>query len=193
MATPGTYMASIALEKEGVITPLDGPVSFEVKPIREGVLKGMDYASFNSYFEEVKALLQEGAAYEDALDMNEKKLASFETALYRTNVDPSDILSQIAAAKDAARALRKQLEGSPAKNEVGEKNPASWQDHLGVAMRGMGTTYGPTALHKQSLTIAKSMLDQMKGDIKAFAQQASQIEAALKTAGAPYIMGQGIH
>ncbi|CAI8230392.1 MAG: Dispase autolysis-inducing protein [SAR116 cluster bacterium] len=193
MATPGTYMASIALEKEGVITPLDGPVSFEVKPIREGVLKGMDYASFNSYFEEVKALLQEGAAYEDALDMNEKKLASFETALYRTNVDPSDILSQIAAAKDAARTLRKQLEGSPAKNEVGEKNPASWQDHLGVAMRGMGTTYGPTALHKQSLTIAKSMLDQMKGDIKAFTQQASQIEAALKAAGAPYIMGQGIH
>ncbi len=124
--------------------------------------------------------------------MNEKKLASFETALYRTNVDPSDILSQIAAAKDAARALHKQLEGSPSKNVIGERNPASWGDHLGVATRGMGTTYGPTPLHKQSLSIARSMLDKMKGDIKAFAQQASDIEAALKAAGAPYIIGQGI-
>ncbi|MDG2415516.1 MAG: glycosyl hydrolase, partial [Flavobacteriaceae bacterium] len=193
MATPGTYTAHLSLEKDGVITPLDSPVSFEVKPIREGVLKGVDYATFNNYFTGVKALLNESAAYEDALSMAEKKLALFETALYRTATDPQAILTQITDAKKALAGLRKQIDGSPSKNVIGERNPASWQDHLGVAMRGMSTTYGPTPLHKQSLTIAAKLLENMKGAIKELAEEkVPAIEAALKKAGAPYMAGQGI-
>ena len=193
MATPGTYMASLSLEKEGVITPLDGPVSFEVKPIRNGVLEGVNYATFNNYFESVKALLNESAAYEDALSMADKKLAMFETALYRTNKDPQAILSLITEAKKALAGLRKQIDGSPSKNIIGERNPASWQDHLGVAMRGMGTTYGPTPLHMQSLQIATELLENMKGAIKEVAEEkVPAIEAALVKAGAPYMSGQGI-
>ena len=193
MATPGTYMASLFLEKEGVITPLDGPVSFEVKPIRNGVLEGVNFATFNNYFESVKALLNESAAYEDALSMADKKIAMFEIALYRTNTDPQAILSLITEAKKALAGLRKQIDGSPSKNIIGERNPASWQDHLSVAMRGMGTTYGPTPLHKQSLQIAAELLENMKAAIKDVAQEkVPAIEAALIKAGAPYMSGQGI-
>ena len=89
--------------------------------------------------------------------------------------------------------LRKQIDGSPSKNVIGERNPASWQDHLGVAMRGMGTTYGPTPLHKQSLQIAAELLENMKVAIKEVAEEkVAAIEAALKKAGAPYMAGQGI-
>ena len=193
MATPGTYMASLSLEKEGIIAPLDGPVSFEVRPIRDGVLEGVNYATFNNYFESVKTLLNESAAYEDALSMADKKLAMFETALYRTNTDPQAILSLITEAKKALAGLRKQIDGSPSKNIIGERNPASWQDHLSVAMRGMGTTYGPTPLHKQSLQIAAELLENMKAAIKDVAQEkVPAIEAALIKAGAPYMSGQGI-
>jgi len=193
MATPGTYIAHLSMEKDGVITPLDGPVSFEVKPIREGVLKGVDYATFNNYFTRVKALLNESAAYEDALSMADKKLGMFEIALYRTATDPQAILSQITDAKKSLADLRKQIDGSPSKNVIGERNPASWQDHLSVAMRGMGTTYGPTPLHKQSLQIAAELLENMKGAIKELAEEkVPAIEAALKKAGAPYLAGQGI-
>ncbi|MDA8810893.1 glycosyl hydrolase, partial [Flavobacteriaceae bacterium] len=192
-ATPGTYMASLSLEKEGIIAPLDGPVSFEVRPIRDGVLEGVNYATFNNYFESVKTLLNESAAYEDALSMADKKLAMFETALYRTNTDPQAILSLITEAKKALAGLRKQIDGSPSKNIIGERNPASWQDHLSVAMRGMGTTYGPTPLHKQSLQIAAELLENMKAAIKDVAQEkVPAIEAALIKAGAPYMSGQGI-
>jgi hypothetical protein len=157
------------------------------------VLKGVDYAAFNNYFKRVKALLNESAAYEDALSMADKKLALFETALYRTATDPEAILTQITDAKKALAGLRKQIDGSPSKNVIGERNPASWQDHLGVAMRGMSTTYGPTPLHKQSLTIAAELLENMKAAIKEVAEEkVPAIEAALKKAGAPYMAGQGI-
>jgi len=193
MATPGTYIASISLEKDGVITPLDGPIPFEVNPIRKGVFQGLSYSEFNSHFEGVKALLNEAAAYEDALSMSAKKLENFEEALYRTSTDPQAILTLITEAKATLTALNKQIEGSPSKSIVGERNPASWGDHLGVAIRGMGTTYGPTPLHKQSLSIAASMLGKMKADIQTLSDNTlPAIETALKKAGAPYIMGQGL-
>jgi photosystem II stability/assembly factor-like uncharacterized protein len=193
MATPGRYMASISLEKEGQITLLDGPVAFEVNPIRKGVLEGVSYGEFNTYFESVKALVNEAAAYEDALSMSAKKLKDFEEALYRTSTDPQAILTLITEAKATLTALDKQIEGSPSKSIVGERNPASWEDHLGVALRGISTTYGPTPLHKQSLSIAASMLGKMKADIQALSDHIiPTIETALKKAGAPYIEGQGL-
>jgi hypothetical protein len=57
----------------------------------------------------------------------------------------------------------------------------------------MSTTYGPTPLHKQSLTIAAELLENMKAAIKEVAEEkVPAIEAALKKAGAPYMAGQGI-
>jgi len=121
------------------------------------------------------------------------KLENFEEALYRTSTDPQAILTLITEAKATLTALNKQIEGSPSKSIVGERNPASWGDHLGVAIRGMGTTYGPTPLHKQSLSIAASMLGKMKADIQTLSDNTlPAIETALKKAGAPYIMGQGL-
>lgn len=193
MVTPGSYSASIALEKEGTITPLDGPVSFEVKPIRKGTLEGVSYDQFNSFFVKIKALFNEGSAYDDELSMAEKRLNVFEKALFRTNVDPQPILSKISAAKSTLRALRKQIDGSAAKDEIGERNPSSWQGHLSTASRGLGTTYGPTALHQQSLDTASSMLNKIKSKIEAFSAQTKAIEEELKKAGAPYIMGQGLN
>ena len=49
MAVPGKYTASLYLESNGKYRMLDGPISFDVNSIRDGVLKGADYDTYNSY------------------------------------------------------------------------------------------------------------------------------------------------
>lgn len=192
MATPGSYTASIALENNGIITPLDGPISFEVKPIRKGSLEGISYEEFNSYLQEVKMFINEGSAFQDELTLADKRLKAAQTAVYRTTSNPEAILKSIADAKALSLALHKKIEGSPAKEEIGERNPASWESHLSAAIRGLFTTYGPTPLQQQSLKVAQSLLAKTKAEITSFSKMVDAIEADLKKAGAPYIMGDGM-
>jgi len=57
LATPGDYKASLHLENNGEVTKLDGPISFEVKPIRKGVLKGASYAEYNAFRTELTSMI----------------------------------------------------------------------------------------------------------------------------------------
>jgi hypothetical protein len=61
-------------------------------------------------------------------------------------------------------------------------------------MAGLGGTYGPTPLHAKSLEIAKELLLTLKAEVKEISEnRIPALEAELKAAGGPYIMGQGIN
>jgi hypothetical protein len=90
--------------------------------------------------------------------------------------------------------IKKMLSGSPSRSEIGERNPAGMQSYLYNAFNGMESTYGPTGLHKQSLATAKELLKTVKARVRKMNEtHISEIEDALKAAGAPYINGQGMN
>lgn len=193
LVTPGNYQATLYLEKEGVVTKLDGPVGFEVRSIREGVLKGVDYDTFNAYRLEIQQFRDEMNALEDMMNENERKLNALATAASRTPMIPGTINKQISDAQGQMTQLMKDINGNQSKNEIGERNPPSVQYHFGAASRGMSTTYGPTPLHRKSLNLARTMMNQMRGRIVTMnSQTIPALEKVLKDAGAPYIIGQGI-
>jgi hypothetical protein len=193
LAIPGNYSASLHLEKEGVITPLDGPVSFEVKPIREGVLKGASYKDYDSFRVALTSLLKEINAVQDVLNQSTNKHKALKVALSRTNITPGATEAQLAAIAKEIDAIKRMLSGSPSRSEIGERNPAGMQNYLYNAMNGMENSYGPTAVHKKSFAIAKKMLANIKGKVTAVDASFGPIEDALKASGAPYINGQGIN
>ena len=193
LAIPGNYSASLHLEKEGVITPLDGPVSFEVKPIREGVLKGASYEDYDSFRVALTSILKEINAVQDVLNQSTNKHKALKVALSRTNITPGATEAQLAALAKEIDAIKRMLSGSPSRSEIGERNPAGMQNYLYNAMNGMENSYGPTAVHKKSFAIAKKMLANIKGKVTAVDASFGPIEDALKAAGAPYINGQGIN
>ena len=67
MVTPGIYSAVLSLEEDGLVTPLSESVSFEVKPIRKGVLQGVDYTTINSYRNEIAQFELSFLAFKDEL------------------------------------------------------------------------------------------------------------------------------
>ena len=192
MVIPGNYSASLHLEKEGSVTPLDGPISFEVKPIREGVLKGASYEDYDSFRVALTELMKEMNAVQDVFSESIKKHKALKVALSRSNIAPGPIEGQLYSLDNEINAINK-LSGSPSRSEIGERNPATMQSYLYNAMNGMENSYGPTGINKKSFEIAKKMLTTIKAKIEALDSSITPIEKALKAAGAPYINGQGIN
>ena len=193
LAKPGTYQASLSLVQNGDVTQLDGPVSFDVKAIYDGVLKGISHEEYNSYLNEVSELYNGISAVEDVLSESIKMQKAMVNALKKAKILPGSIEPKIAELKADLIRIKKSISGSPSKSEVGEKNPSGLDNYLYNATPGLRNSYGPTPLHMKSLKIAKKLLSDLRKEVTSINNiQIPEIEKALKEAGAPYIMGQGI-
>ena len=193
LAKPGTYKASLALVENGVVTPLDGPISFEVKAIREGVLQGIDHEAYHAYLAEVTQLYKNISAVRDVLAQSGKMQKAMTNALKKSSILPGTIEPKLAALKADLTRINRSLSGSPSRREVGERNPAGLGNFISDAMRGLRNSYGPTPLHAKSLAIAKELFSELKAEVEQISKQRiPEIEKALKAANAPYIIGQGI-
>jgi len=193
LAKPGTYQASLSLVQNGEVTPLDGPISFEVKAMREGVLKGISHEEYNAYLTEITQVYKSISAVRDVLSESGKMHKAMVTALAQAKILPGTLEPKLEALKLDLTRINQSISGSPSRREVGERNPAGIQSFLSNAMVGLRNSYGPTPLHKKSLKIAKELLVQLRAEVKSISEvRIPEIEAALKAADAPYILGQGI-
>jgi photosystem II stability/assembly factor-like uncharacterized protein len=193
LAKPGTYQASLSLIQNGEVTPLDGPIPFEVKALREGVLKGVSHEEYNAYLTEITQVYKSISAVRDVLSESGKMHKAMVTALAQARILPGTLEPKLEALKLDLTRINQSISGSPSRREVGERNPAGIQSFLSNAMVGLRNSYGPTPLHRKSLKIAKELLIQLRAEVKSISEvRIPEIEAALKAADAPYILGQGI-
>ena len=193
LAKPGTYQASLALIQNGQVTPLDGPISFEVNALREGVLKGISHEEYNTYLAEITQVYKSISAVRDVLSESNKMHKAMASALAQAKILPGTLEPKLAALKSDLIRINQRISGSPSRSEVGERNPEGIQSFLSNAMVGLRNSYGPTPLHMKSLEIAKELLVELRAEVKTISDvRIPELEAALKAAEAPYIMGQGI-
>lgn len=191
MVIPGTYTAQLSLEQNGKVSPLGDPVKVDVKPIYEGTLKGMDYASLDLYRKELTAVQKEMQILMDQFNQAEKSLKGLKKAAKQTALSPAAFGPDIYEIETAMAKLLQRAEGSAAREEIGERNPPSIQTHMRTAYRGMSTTYGPTPLHKRSLATAKEMMEELRPALNRInTSLLPALAQKLKAANAPYIIGQ---
>ncbi len=189
LAMPGTYTASLFVEENGAVNQVGEAVSFEVKPLREGVLKGISYEEFDAYRTQHTALMQESYALEDALIKSNTLLKAYKQSAERTTALPGALMGEIAAAEKALQALNEAVEGNAAREEVGERNPPNVSTHLSVASRGLSTTYGPTALHKKSLKLAQKMMQELAPKIQNVRRNLARFRSQTQSSWSPLYHG----
>ncbi|MEM6628987.1 MAG: glycosyl hydrolase [Bacteroidota bacterium] len=191
MATPGTYTATLSKQVGGVVTQLDDPITFEVVPLRKGALEGAPIEEIIAFREEVESLQGGVAAAGYMLDNSMDKVKAMEVALARADNATPALFEQLHQVKSDLIAFETEVGGSPAKDEVGERNNPSIRSRMYTAMRGLSTTYGPTPNHMASLEIAQQEFAEMKPRLEKLANEAvPALEEAVKKAGAPWIEGQ---
>jgi len=191
MVIPGSYKATLYLEEEGQVRLLDGPITFEVKPIREGILKGVGYDEYDAYRQELVKFEEEMTIVFDRYDRARDRYIALEEALERTPLPLSRLAGEFRKVEEEIAALDAILDGSESKGEVGENNPPSVRSRYYHATRGLRTTYGPTPLHRRSLKIAREMLTELRPRMNTIIDQlVPELEQKVKAAGGPVILGK---
>ena len=192
-ALPGTYSVTLAKQVEGVVTNLSGPVSFEVVPLRKGALEGAsakEIAEFRTKLEEVQREVTLGGYM---LEQSKKRMKAMQSAVGRADGDIGDLAQQVYTLNQQLMLLDEEINGSPSKNEVGEKEAASARSRMFTGFRGMGTSYGPTKNHKKSFEIGAKMIAELMPKVKKmYEEDIPRLEKALLKAGAPWMEGMAL-
>ncbi len=190
-AEPGTYVASLYKVINGEWTQLGESQTFEVVPLYEGALPRMSFEEMAAYRVSLESLQKEVSAVSMTLEQQQEKIGQMHVALSRTTAMPGELETRIYQVSRDLQDLDIQLNGNQSKDEIGEKNAPTVNSRLGVAFRGVRTTYGPTALHRESLELANNMLTDIKTVLmRIVSTDMPSIESALESLGAPWMEGQ---
>ena len=191
--TPGEYHAELYLENNGLVEKLDGPISFNVKPLRKGTLAGSSYDEYNGFRDKVSSLYIEISKYEDEFNMMKNKVQLLEKASMQLQDFSPDILKKIADFKSKYSKVEYEIDGNPARAEIGEWDKVTLATRIRIAMQGLSTSYGPTELNSSNLEIARNMLNESKGIIESLKAELESLEEEIKKLNPPHMTGSGIN
>ena len=193
MASPGTYTVTLVKQAAGETTTLAGPQSFEVVPLRKGTLKGIALEKREAFRKEMQALQTQVGATTYALDNSLEKVDAMGTSLARSSKGSTDLYQKLRQVKMDLMAFKKEMYGSPAKEEIGERNDPTVQSRMWTGFRGLNSMHGPTPTHTQTIAIAKKQLAGIKAKVATMSEQTiPSLEKALQALGAPWIEGQAL-
>jgi hypothetical protein len=166
--------------------------TFEVKALRTGALTGATYQEMETYREEVEAAQRDLRMTTSSLAEVQRQMGAMKQAFYRMDREDPQLLVRLIELEDQARKLRVDLYGYSTKSEIGEKDKPTPRERLSVAARGLSTTYGPTELHRESLSLGKAQLDPIMQKVKELTEESlPAMRQDLIQAGAPWMEGQG--
>ncbi|MGE0771982.1 MAG: glycosyl hydrolase [Cyclobacteriaceae bacterium] len=193
MVTPGKYNVTLAKVEDGQMTILSGPVEFDVVELRKGALDRKQDAVIAAFRSKLQDLQSTVGATTTTLNNAKDRVNAMQRALARSENGDPNLVKQLYDLNKKLQDLEMQVNGNPAKEEVGERNPPSVQSRMFVGFRGLRTTYGPTEMHQQSVDLAVKQIGEIIPKVKVITDtDIPAAERALQAAGAPWIEGQEI-
>jgi hypothetical protein len=188
-ATPGTYTATLSKNVRGEVTQLSDPVSFEVKPLHEGTLERASNKTIDEFRNDLEIFQQNLTKTSNKLDKHIKRVKALQKALSRASGEDTALVRRLHDARIQLLDLKEQMEGSEAKQEIGERNkqptPSS---RLYVGYNALSSTYGPTPMHVKTVEAGRSELDKIQNNLNQFVENVMpELEKAVQNAGAPPI------
>ncbi|WP_350285871.1 glycosyl hydrolase [uncultured Croceitalea sp.] len=193
LATPGRYSVTLYQNKDGMLRELAAAKSFEVKKMHEGALPSKPISEIDSFREDFQNFQQDLMATSTTIEKAEKQLNAMKRAYQQAKKPTVELFNRISAAQKSVQRFDAIMNGNPAKNEVGERTALSPGDGAFVGYVALSNTYGPTGNHKKAFARAKQQLKTLKTDLNNLVKTTIPgLAAELKTAGAPWIEGQGL-
>jgi photosystem II stability/assembly factor-like uncharacterized protein len=189
-ALPGTYTASLELQKSGELTKLGESVSFEIKPLREGALPGKSIAEIKAFRGDLQSFMNGLMTTNSELEKATKNIKAMEVALSRSDKSDASLMKDIYDAEMKLLELESQINGNLAQREIFDAMPPTLFDRLGAASSGAQGTYGPTGMQKAALAAGKTEHAPIAASLKAMIDTTiPNLVERLKVNGAPPIEG----
>ena len=178
---PGKYSFNVYKSFNGQVNKI-GSKFFEVERIRSGVLENPNLNSFEDYVTEIENTYKIYSVINNKFNKikdNNKSLMSLisRSTNYSNNVNFYNELNNSINEIDVF------VSGNKSKKDVREKDIETISDRLGVAARGLNSSYGPTGMQISSLDKAKSLINKFGEMVDAlsleFTKLKNQVESEL--------------
>ena len=194
LVLPGTYSVSLAKMIGDEISPLAGPMRFEVKALQNTVLPAVDREAKVAFQQNVAELARVVQGASSRLQEANSQLRYMKEALMRAEVEPSSLLSEWMALDKKVASLQEQLSGDPIKRRLDIDQPPSIMSRVfGLVYEQSYSTASPTETHKQSYAIAREEFKPVLEAINAFVDKDMEVfKTKLEAAGAPYTPGRKV-
>ncbi|MEM9929211.1 MAG: glycosyl hydrolase, partial [Bacteroidota bacterium] len=188
LVVPGTYSATLFRVVDGQTEQLGDTQTFVVKPLRKGALEGatpQEAATFWKRFEQTYATFSQlSSQMQDASGL----LKRLQRGLASTPGAPASLNEQLATLQKESTRIQTMVNGNPAKLQVGEKTDPTVFDRLFAVMRGIdNSTYGPTTMHKQTLSLVEGQIASAQQAVDAWNTKAQALRSAIEAAGGPWV------
>ncbi|MGB0525706.1 MAG: WD40/YVTN/BNR-like repeat-containing protein [Flammeovirgaceae bacterium] len=189
LAAPGTYSATLHAFEKGKTTQLAGPVKVEVERLGETAIKGKAMEEVVAFWRQYEQLTRDVNRLFIQLSNARKASKQLFTAATKSTVG-NDVMERIASLRQGLDALDTQLNGNPAKNEIGEKVKTTIGSRLFALNRGISTsTYGPTPTHQKTVKIITDEWQSIYDKLTKLKAEAKEIGALIVKAGGPWVEG----
>lgn len=191
MAAPGTFTATMYSSVKGKLSQLADPVTFEVEPLRKGALEGASPTVAASFWREYETVVRSNSATQMVIKKGFSRIKALQKALANSTSDIGEMDDNLASLKNELIALDKALNGSSAKNEIGEKTPTTISSRIFTLYLGVSrSTYGPTTTQKETIKIVNKQLKAIQTKWNSIDANLSKMAKSLLAAGSPWIEGE---
>jgi photosystem II stability/assembly factor-like uncharacterized protein len=193
LAQPGVYTVEMQLFKNGIVTNLVDPTSFNVKGLDNTVLPAEDRAVKVAFQKEVAQLEANFGNTQNMISEINEKLKYMKAAIERSE-QPFDVFSNaVLAIENKIKAINIELYGDPIKTNLDIDQPQSPANRIGIiSYEQKYTTSTPTKTHKDTYAIAKTEIDAIKKKVEIIYNiDVKQLEDKLVKSRTPYTPGRG--
>ncbi len=188
MAAPGNYKATLSKIENGTVTQLSDPVSFTVKRMKEGVLKGAPLEEVTAFWRNYEDVVGKVSTLDMQISNTAKRIKAMNIALERANIAPGNLDTRLNTLKQNIADLNKEFYGNSAKQQVGEKTKPTIGDRMFAIYRGIDrSTYGPTSTHLETMQIISNQIKLTTSKYELLKNQTDILAKDLLEAGAPYV------
>ena len=186
---PGKYSLRLLELVNGELSELTKSKTFNVKRIRENVLKNPLTTEIDDFITELNKFEISSSMIISNYRKAKKKQTNFDYALrYINNID-SGLTNRVKSLKDEMNLIEVLLFGNKSKKEIGEKDTPLVADRISVAKRSLyGNSYGPTKHHIESFKIGKKQWNSIVPKINNFIDAVDKLSQNLESLGAPKII-----
>ncbi|MEO9872619.1 WD40/YVTN/BNR-like repeat-containing protein [Ekhidna sp.] len=189
LCAPGTYTVTLNKYEQGSFSQLADPVNIEVAPLRKGTLDGSPMNEVVAFWRTYEDLSRDVSMLAVQLSNAQKMASKLFVAANKANVG-NDLLNEIMNLKNELDELDTELNGHPAKNQIGEKSKPNIGGRLFALNRGISlSAYGPTDTHKETMNIIKDQWNKMNDKLEAQREKSLSIRDQIKVAGGSWVEG----
>ena len=183
---PGKYSFNVYTNFNGEVNKI-GSKFFDVEKIRSGVLNNPNMLNIEAYIDEIENTYKKYSVASNKFKKirdNNKSILSLITR--STNYQSYIVLQN--NIKNTINEIDNFLTGNTSKKDVREKDVETISNRLSVAVRGINSSYGPTAMQISSLSKAKSLIVRFEEMISALELEYDKLENQVEKELDSYIL-----